>query len=248
MRNEQLIFFLGVPGSNWSRLAHLLSHSPILKLNTSDHSPSREYFYTGEDPNDKESYREHRITKALHHGVYFDPGMEFGDGLDNPRKHYSANSFKQEIYDAWSEHDDDRNYLIKSHSLSCNIDWIVDTFPGARIVMILSPKNRAIDRWKKVGGFKITYPNYQWFEGRMESLIDQQNACLRDFVEVNDTPVVAINNWFAVNKLGLNIDDPEVKFHFDLWKGFRIEQPENQKHFNTHNLLSLYNFNDIIPL
>jgi len=45
MRDDQLIFFIGAPGTSWSRIATILGYSPKLNLNLSDYSPERQILY-----------------------------------------------------------------------------------------------------------------------------------------------------------------------------------------------------------
>ena len=66
------IFVVGAPGSRWSGVAKSIYHSD--QIDQSDDTPERTYF----NPNSPA-----KAKQLMHRGAYFDPGMEFGNELED---------------------------------------------------------------------------------------------------------------------------------------------------------------------
>lgn len=60
MKLPSRVFYTGVPGSSWSAVAQLIEQNP--EFNTTDRTPTREYFHS---------------LGARHIGAYFGSSMEF---------------------------------------------------------------------------------------------------------------------------------------------------------------------------
>jgi hypothetical protein len=204
MKDEQLIFFIGAPGSSWSRIASILKHSPKLNLNLSDHSPEREYYIKT-----SKSWS-HLIN---HQGSYFGTGMEFGHKFEKPQDYYNKISFKHELAKAFNEHDDNRNYLIKSHSLAYNIDWLVETFPTSKIILVVKqPIEECVEWWLRAGGFDITYPSYRWYKDKdLKKEFNKQQYKIKKFINDCGYPLYAPTNSFFKNKLEVDIEHEYVQ-------------------------------------
>jgi len=218
MRDDQLIFFLGAPGSSWSRIAAILAYSPILNLNLSDQSPEREYYI-------KTSKSWSHLVN--HTGSYFGTGMEFGKNFENPRQSYNKISFKNEILKAFNEHDDERNYLVKSHSLAYDIDWLIETFPKAKIVgVIKQPVEECVKWWKEAGGFNITYPNYDWYLDKdLEKEFNSQQYNLKKFVNECGYPLFGPTISFFKEKLKVDVEHEKVSQYI---KAIQLLPPSGQ--------------------
>ena len=103
MKDEQLIFYVAVPGSGWAKLSLLLGCCAKLNLNKSDRRADREEIGKRGD------------TGCVHHkGAFWDPLMEFGEGFDDLEKNYTKESFIVECLRPFTEIND-QNYLIRSH-------------------------------------------------------------------------------------------------------------------------------------
>ena len=66
------IFVVGAPGSRWSGVAKSIYYSD--QIDQSDDTPERTYFNPNSPANAKQ---------LMHRGAYFDPGMEFGNELED---------------------------------------------------------------------------------------------------------------------------------------------------------------------
>jgi hypothetical protein len=209
-----------------------------MNLNDSDRSPERQYV----DLSVVDDIQfEHRYKYPLHVGAYFDPGMEFGQHLDNPVAYYDAESFREEVASAFAVHDD-RNYLIKSHFISENLDWVVEAFPGCKIIMLMTGVNNSMLRWTSVGGFDITYPNYSAYlneDAMMERMMVQHKA-MRDFAYEHTTPI-HMTKRFALDQLKIDPSDPNTHFQFI----HSIGQSGGKKSFKFKFPIAFYNFEDM---
>lgn len=244
IENEQLVFLIGVPGSAWSRVAHVLQFSPFFNLNDSDHKSERTFVQSRDREHPTYEWRKHH-DEPIHHGTYFDPGMEFGHFLDTPSK-YTETSFKAEIFHAFDDHDD-RRYLIKSHTLANNIDWIVETFPGARIVFAMRDVQQCKDWWQEIGGLKIPYPCYDWYDKNQywEDAFEKHDYLLRRWVDANVDGVYYPTKRFVEKGLGIDLSEEQAMMHWCVLKGHAMEVDERAAPvFETH--LGFYNCDDLL--
>lgn len=223
MRDDQLYFFVGIPGSSWSRVANLLHRSPKFNLNDSDRSPEREFY------GDHGSHTDF----AMHQGVYFDPGMEFGEGFNAAGDHYTKDTFKKEISKAWKEHDD-RNYLVKSHSLSTSLEWIDMTFPESPIILVVKPVKEALVWWTRARGFAIPYPDYRWYRDDLYGKVEEQDRHIRRFVRDRDCMLYGMTDSLFKDKLGVDLlRDEEARRNLLAIQGLTPDGRGNPKLDNT---------------
>ena len=163
------IFVVGAPGSRWSGVAKSIYFSE--QIDQSDDTPERTYF----NPNSPA-----KAKQLMHRGAYFDPGMEFGNELEN----FDSLSKQdlEKIFDAPFQ-GSDKIRIIKSHVLSKHVDRLADLFDDP-IVLVYRHDQDCFDWWRQAGGWDITYPNYQWYEDdeTMKKQIASQNQSIRNFV------------------------------------------------------------------
>jgi len=137
------IFCAAAPGSKWSSLIKNIYYSP--NIDRSDYREDRTYWHDASGTYD-----------LMHLGVYFDPGMEFGDWFDRLDQH-SREECEAEF---------DRPFLgtgvriIKSHVFAHHIDFIKRTWPDCPIILAHRPDDACLGWWVKCGHFNITYPKY----------------------------------------------------------------------------------------
>jgi len=149
------IYFTGVPGSRWSGVAQIIE--TINGMNTTDRWNHKEY--------------EHSEFGG-HRGAYFGVGME-----------YAANcSFTDQAYTS----PDAGCMVVKSHEWSTQLKGlqIYHAVPdGDWIMLVYRPDLPSLEWWHQAGGFDITYPNYETYEGPGEMLyqIRRQNAQMLEF-------------------------------------------------------------------
>ena len=163
------IFVVGAPGSRWSGVANSIYYSE--QIDQSDDRPERTYFNPKSPP---------KAKQLMHRGAYFDPGMEFGNELEN----FDSLSKQdlEKIFDAPFQ-GSDRIRIIKSHVLSLHLEKLCKMFTDP-IVLVYRHDEDCYDWWKEAGGWEITYPNYKWYkdDDTIKSQIVLQNQCIRNFV------------------------------------------------------------------
>lgn len=152
------LFVTGAPGSKWSSVVRNIYFSP--SIDNSDHTEERTYYKNG---------------SIMHMGAYWDPGMEFGKELVLRMSMYSKETHEEEF---------DRPFngtgtrIIKSHVFANHIDYIKETWPESKLVLVYRSTDSCLGWWIRAGQFNITYPNYKPFYKDIETvakLIEEQN-------------------------------------------------------------------------
>lgn len=166
------IFIAGAPGSRWSSVARSIYTSSKIDNSDSDNS----YTKPGEQV-------------PMHIGTYWDPGMEYGenfDALDTLSMEYI-----EEQFDRPFKENKNLTRIIKSHQFCKHLDFIRDIWKYSPIILVHYKNDNATEEWwYEAGGFNITYPNYQWYNGRMREEIEIQNAAVLNFVKNNKCTLV----------------------------------------------------------
>ena len=196
------IFVVGAPGSRWSGVAKSIYYSD--QIDQSDDTPERTYF----NPNSPA-----KAKQLMHRGAYFDPGMEFGNELED----FDSLSKEdlEKIFDAPFQ-GSDKIRIIKSHVLCYHIEKLSKMF-GDPIVLVYRHDEDCFNWWKQAGGWDITYPNYKWYkdDATMKQQIALQNQAVRKFVYENKLYSLNNNNqlqkYLGISSIGyLDFTDVEV--------------------------------------
>ena len=196
------IFVVGAPGSRWSGVAKSIYFSE--QIDQSDDTPERTYF----NPNSPA-----KAKQLMHRGAYFDPGMEFGNELED----FDSLSKEdlEKIFNAPFQ-GSDKIRIIKSHVLCYHVEKLSKMF-GDPIVLVYRHDEDCFDWWKQAGGWDITYPNYKWYkdDATMKQQIALQNQAVRKFVYENKLYSLNNNNqlqkYLGINSIGyLDFTDLEV--------------------------------------
>ena len=196
------IFVVGAPGSRWSGVAKSIYYSD--QIDQSDDTSERTYF----NPNSPA-----KAKQLMHRGAYFDPGMEFGNELED----FDSLSKEdlEKIFDAPFQ-DSDKIRIIKSHVLCYHIEKLSKMF-GDPIVLVYRHDEDCFNWWKQAGGWDITYPNYKWYkdDATMKQQIALQNQAVRKFVFENKLYSLNNNNqlqkYLGISSIGyLDFTDVEV--------------------------------------
>ena len=196
------IFIVGAPGSRWSGVAKSIYYSD--QIDQSDDTPERTYF----NPNSPA-----KAKQLMHRGAYFDPGMEFGNELED----FDSLSKEdlEKIFDAPFQ-GSDKIRIIKSHVLCYHVEKLSKMF-GDPIVLVYRHDEDCFDWWKQAGGWDITYPNYKWYkdDATMKQQIALQNQAVRKFVFENKLYSLNNNNqlqkYLGISSIGyLDFTDVEV--------------------------------------
>ena len=106
-----------------------------------------------------------------HTGAYFGTGMEFPaelheSNLDLP---YNGTGCK----------------LHKSHEWAYKLHCITVMYPSDWITLVYRADAASFNWWKEAGGWKISYPNYDWYENDLGMIqkIQEQNRLILAFAQ-----------------------------------------------------------------
>ena len=242
--DEQLIFYVAIPGSGWAKLSLLLGCCAKLNRNKSDRRGDREE--TGKQGD----------TGCVHHkGAFWDPGMEFGDGFDDLEKNHTKESFKAECLRPFTEIND-QNYLIRSHFFAetKNLNWLKKNFPNNKIILVLRDTKLCWEGWNTAMNFTGRYPSYKaWMKytfirdhpenyDKMWSLMQRHDKMIREWVRDNDCLIIQPNKTF-LDLLDYRWDD-EGKEEYDklimVHQFFKSEVPMFDAPFVFHNCNDIF--------
>lgn len=199
MDTSKLIFFTGAPGSKWSAVSWVLSEVESLNVDKSDRTPERLMVH-------KEMY-----NGVRHTGAYFGPGMDLGPQFHNI-KQYTKEEICKQIKQGWPEWDDSKHHIVRCHQFINNFDFLVDTFPESKFVVVTRRPEQCVLGWMSVGGIDIPYPHYKEYykdNDTAEKLIKQEaQRALETMWDYDMDPHVASAGHFK-QKFGLSIDDEQ---------------------------------------
>lgn len=186
MNLPERIFFTGIPGSSWSRIASTLSIA-VPAINISDYSDNR-----------KES------LLPAHKGVYFGTGMEFPADLsiENIDAPWAKNLYGTRI--------------IKSHEWATKLDQINEMYPDDWIMLVhCAPVIKTINGWMNSGGFEIKYPNYSYYENKTKliDLANRDNAAIIDFARKNKLKWNKFNKEWIEKNFNVEMGDDPVDYY-----------------------------------
>jgi hypothetical protein len=106
-----------------------------------------------------------------HVGAYFGTGMEFSANLEqsNLDLPYTGTGCK----------------LHKSHEWAYKLHCITAIYPNDWIILVYRSDSLSFNWWKQAGGFKITYPDYSWYENDLGMIrkIREQNQLILEFAQ-----------------------------------------------------------------
>lgn len=206
--DEQLIFYVAIPGSGWAKLSLLLGCCEKLNLNNTDRSPERE------------EVGKYGNTGCVHHkGAFWDPHMEFGEGFEDLEKNHTKESFISECLRPFTDIND-QNYLIRSHFFAetKNLNWLKKNFPNNKIILVLRDTKLAWEGWNNAMEFTGRYPCYKawmkyWFikdhpenYANMWNLMLRHDKMIKEFTRDHDCFIIQPNKTF-LDTLGYRWDD-----------------------------------------
>jgi hypothetical protein len=193
MQMNNWIFFTGVPGSRWSGIAQYLSqHSSV---DNSDCNKNRTY-----------KKRFWIQKELLHFGNYFGPGMESGKLFEHMNKLHPT-ELLNELKAPYADINYNQTRILKSHQFAYHLDFIKETFPKSKIMLVYLDNDSSLKRWLMLGGFDITYPNYEWYVNKKTMLekIKIENQCILDFSKKHNIALELFTNEWIKTKFGWNI-------------------------------------------
>jgi len=170
-QGEDLILLIGTPGSKWSSVHRILSCSD--DINQTEKSDKRSW--GRKITNGNKEY-----TIGNHRGVYWGPHNEYGhkfDKINTLSKQEIINEFMQP-FENW-----DKIKIIKSHWFAYHLDFLHNIFPKATFISCYAADDDCYYWWKKVGGWGLPFPSYEWYENdnKMLSSIKEENSKLLKF-------------------------------------------------------------------
>ena len=185
---QKYIFVTGAPGSKWSTVVRNIYFSS--DINKLDFSQERTYYHSA-----------YGKRKLLHHGAYFDPGMEFGKNFDELDS-YTVAELEEEFNKPFPH--DVGVKIIKSHFFAYHLDFLKENWNDP-IVLVYRSSDACMGWWIRCGHFNITYPKYDHYVNidEMMKYIDAQNKGILKFVEENDAMPVK-NSIELANALKIN--------------------------------------------
>ena len=158
------ILMTGAPGSKWSSVFKNIHKSS--DIDQTDYTEARTYWHDADTPGKKQ---------LMHTGSYFDPGMEFDCRVEDWDKPFSGLGKR----------------IIKSHTFAHQLKNLKEL--GYPIILVYRNDYECLAWWKLCGEFKITYPNYQYFENldMMWTHIQNENKDIMDFVKDNSERITS---------------------------------------------------------
>jgi hypothetical protein len=204
------IFVTGVPGSRWSGIAQYLSQHA--SVDNSDCSEERTY--------KKWPIPGSLLSGVLHSGHYFGPDMEFGKLFEHMDKLHPT-ELLNELKAPYTDTNYNQTRILKSHQFAYHLDFIKETFPKSRIMLVYLDNNTSLKRWLRQGGFDITYPSYKWYvdEKTMAEKIEIENQCILDFSKKHNIVLELFNDEWIKTKLGWTINSSISNYMADTKVG-----------------------------
>ena len=191
MKLPNRIFFTGAPGSRWSGISQDLEKNP--EMNISDRNTNKEYNHP--------AYQGHR-------GAYF--------GFKWREMEWEARLDSDYLDSAWSENHDTK--IIKCHDWCYMLDEIKEKFPKDWILMTYRPDHDCYAWWFEVGGFNISYPNYQSYKSNAQMLasIIEQNAMMLEWVHKNNYTWQPYTRKWVLDNFGHDAEFDESLYSHNL--------------------------------
>ena len=220
---EQLVFFIGIPGSGWAKIDSLLRKCKKFNFSTSD-------------------YREYRCmtikTKYYveHKGHFSGPGSEFGHGFDDIGANYTKETFIEECLKPYSEVNNEQRYMVKCHFFceKHNLKWLEDNFPNNMMIFVFRDKVLCDDRWLTSMTFAKHYPRYtawQVVDDPDEEIGKHDIRNEENFKHMNEGHNLSMRQFFRKSKVPNFITCPTR--HFLNKVGFEWDR-EGQSEYSAY--------------
>lgn len=150
MKDSQLVFFLGVPGSGWAKIDSLMRQCKNFNFNESDYNENTVWS------------RDTNKYYLNHKGHFLGPGSGVGEGFYDIGKNYTKESFIEECMKVYEDVNNEDSYMIKCHWF-CemhNIKWLEKHFPTNRYICVVRDCELCNIRWLRSMTFAKDYPKY----------------------------------------------------------------------------------------
>lgn len=209
---SKLIFLTGAPGCKWSATAHLITFNQKYPINKSDYN--------------KERFFHHSIANVAHQGAYWGPGNGLGEKFANLSS-LSKKEILEEIDKPYGDKSWNKYRIIKCHQFSLNLDFIKETFPKSKILIVLRPDKVCYFSWLSAGGFEsISYPNYSLYYKNKELLFDkivEENQCSRNFIKKHNLNLNIVTERYWKDFWNIDNTNEELDTYMKSIEGFHID-------------------------
>jgi hypothetical protein len=226
---SKLIFFTGAPGSKWSSISHLITKNTKYPINHSDYNSSRFHLHK---------------NGIAHQGAYWGPGNGLGENFHRLYR-MSKDEIVNEIDKAYEDKTWEKYRIIKCHQFSLNLDYIKETFPKSKILMIMRNNRSCYTSWMSSGGFDlIKFPNYDLYYKNPDELmkhICKENEEINNFVVKHDLDIYVVYKKYFKDFWGLDTSEEENNLYTQS-----LERTINEKKtrfiYNIDISIAHYNF------
>lgn len=198
----QFEFVTGCPGSQWSNITNRVRTILSDFYDMTDSGPDRCFRIPDEFIKHHTDYDLSTLSEAdkyTHRGSYFGPCHEYGQGFDYISENYNVAEFTQECLLPFSDANKSIKQ-IKSHWFAYNLDWLWENFKGHHLTMVWKDPTDACAHWYNLGGWQITYPNYDWYYalGNMPQQIKKEADLVLEFADRKNIKftVSGSQDWF----------------------------------------------------
>lgn len=256
VRDEQLVFFIAIPGSGWAKIDSLLRKCSKWSFNMSDHTEDRKDEIISKGPG---YYVEHK-------GHFFGPGTGYGEGFDNLPGYYTKGSFKAECLRVYGDINSTDHYMVKCHWFceEHNLKWLVDNFPNNKMIFVLRDKEMCDDRWLTSMSFDKNYPNYRrWMDvedpdddigkhcpENIESfkrLNDWHNIQMRRFIRMAKKPtMIFCPTKCALDAMDYVWDDEGIREYNAYIKNYMVNSSLRARSPSWDTSIVFYNCTDML--
>jgi hypothetical protein len=197
-----------------------LSEVPELNVDKSDRTPERLMIH-------KDVY-----NGVRHTGAYFGPGMDLGPEFHNIDK-FTKEEICEQIKLGWPEWYNEKHHIVRCHQFINNFDFLVNTFPDSKFVVVTRRPEQCVAGWMSVGGIDIPYPHYKEHYKDNKTAADMIRAEAQLALEViwdyqMDTYVASAGHFKRKWGLEITDEDSDLAKYIRSIEGYMYKQ-ENPK-------------------
>ena len=218
---EQLVFFVGIPGSGWAKIDSMMRCCKKFNFSISDYSDSRRFQRTSKVEAHMTPLEANKSYKGYIHGhpdyYYIEhkghfseghfsgPGCEFGEGFEDLSKHYTKESFIEEALKPYKEINSVQHYMIKCHYF-CephNLKWLKNNFPDNKWIFVFRDWELCNHRWLTSMTFEKDYPKYtawQVFSDPNDDIDKHDPRNIENFCKKNNHHNLSMRKFFRRSK------------------------------------------------
>jgi hypothetical protein len=152
MTDSKRVFTSGTLGSRWIGVCKLIGKSP--RVDHSDEAFDRHYVFKtrGIDP-----------LIDCHTGAFLGPFNLFGENFHKLQE-LTPDEIRKECDRPYAEPFGEKLRFHRCHQFAYHLDWLYETFPESRFMIVLLNPIKAMAWWLEVGGPEVGYPKYDYYK------------------------------------------------------------------------------------